>query len=333
MTKKNVTITEVAKQSGFSIATVSRVLNNDPTLSVNIETRDIIFETANQLGYRKKAINPLIKDIALLYWVSDIEELQDVYFKQMRIELERICANLNVELHIYKKQDGIKAVKKTTNGFIAIGAFKKEELKHLDTITEKGVFLDINPNVDKYDCAKSDLSRITDIAIDHFLSEGIDRIGFIGGTFFDPDFGEDKMDERELRFRQTLMIKDKFDERFVFADHGFSVDTGYRLMSKAIETLGDDLPDAFFIAADPIAVGALQALNEHEISVPGRVRLISINNISVAKYVSPPLSTFNIEIALLCESAVKLLIERIIEKRTVSKTILVNSELILRKTT
>ncbi|WP_315899349.1 substrate-binding domain-containing protein, partial [Klebsiella sp. Kpp] len=72
-------------------------------------------------------------------------------------------------------------------------------------------------------------------------------------------------------------------------------------MKNAIDTLGEELPTAFYIAADPIAVGCLQALNEYGIAIPGRVNLISVNNISIAKYVSPPLTTFHIDLMELCK--------------------------------
>ena len=48
------TLRDIAKRTGFSITTVSRVLNNDPTLSVPEETRDRIYEVATDLEYRKK---------------------------------------------------------------------------------------------------------------------------------------------------------------------------------------------------------------------------------------------------------------------------------------
>ena len=102
------------------------------------------------------------------------------------------------------------------------------------------------------------------------------------------------------------------------------------MLKKAIENLKDKLPTAFFVASDPIAI-SLQALNEYNIPVPSRVSVISINNIDVSKYVSPPLSTFNIDINELCKTAINLLSERIIEDRKLQKTIYLNCELIIRK--
>lgn len=87
----------------------------------------------------------------------------------------------------------------------------------------------------------------------------------------------------------------------------------------------------FFVAGDPIAVGCLQALNEKGIAIPNRVSVISINNISIAKYVSPPLTTFHIDTKELCKVAIELLLERVVEKRKIVKTIYLGAELVKRK--
>ena len=54
-------------------------------------------------------------------------------------------------------------------------------------------------------------------------------------------------------------------------------------MEQLIQTLGDDLPTAFFMASDALAVGALRSLQEHQIAIPDRVSLISFNDTSIAK--------------------------------------------------
>ena len=66
-------------------------------------------------------------------------------------------------------------------------------------------------------------------------------------------------------------------------------ESGYQMMEQLIQALGDELPTAFFMASDAIAVGALRSLQEHQIAVPDRVSLISFNDTSIAKYVFPAL--------------------------------------------
>lgn len=326
------TIKDIANEVGYSVSTVSRVLNHDESLSVTDETKDKIFAVAERLNYRKKEVHIRIKQIAFLYWVTDTEELEDVYFKTMRKALEQCAKERNIELTLYKKEEGIEAVPDTIQGFLAVGAFTKAEHKKLQTLSGNGVFIDSAPDLDHYDAVRPDLEWITRKQIDHLLNQGHRQIGFVGGTYQNPDTMGDEMDLREKTFRFYMEQKGLLDDRSVFCRRGFSVENGYGLMKKAIDELAV-LPSAFVAAADPIAVGMLQALNEDGIAIPGQVSVIGINNISVAKYVSPPLTTFHIDLGEVCKAAIDLLLERIIGKRTLSKTVLITGEIVERKST
>ena len=326
------TLRDIAKRTGFSITTVSRVLNNDPTLSVPEETRDRIYEVATDLEYRKKVSRPLVKNVALLYWVSDMEELQDVYFKTMRTELIRQADKQNVSVTVFKRSQGIEMIPQDINGFIAVGSFNNKEITYLETLTENGVFLDSSPYSDIYDAVRPDLDHITRKAVRFFKEKGHKEIGFVGGTYVNPDTHLDEMDIRERSFRDEMQQQNMLDEAHIYIRRGFSLETGYQLMDKALKA-GKKLPSAIFAASDPIAVGVLQALNEHHIRIPQDVSVLSINNISVANYVSPPLSTYAIDMKELCHTAVSLLLEQLIDKRVITKKVLLNAFLIERKST
>ena len=326
-----ITIKEIAQQAGFSPSTVSRLLSNDPSLSVSPETKQKILNTALSLGYERKYIKTIIEKIALLFWITEIEELEDIYFKDMRLKIEKYANENNMELVTIKKESGISKIPKDINGFIAIGSFSEKEISKLLKITKNGVFIDSNPAPDYYDSVQPNTPLITKKAIDYFIKNGHSNIGFIGGTFHNPNTDLEEKDIREISFRYYMQKLGYLNEDNIFIEPNFSVDSGYKSAKKAIENLKDKLPTAFFVASDPIAIGVLQALNEYNIPVPSRVSIISINNIDVSKYVSPPLSTFNIDINELCKTAINLLSERIIEDRKLQKTIYLNCELIIRK--
>lgn len=326
-----ITIKEIAQQAGFSPSTVSRLLSNDPSLSVSPETKQKILNTALSLGYERKYIKTIIEKIALLFWITEIEELEDIYFKDIRLKIEKYANENNMELVTIKKESGISKIPKDINGFIAIGSFSEKEISKLLKITKNGVFIDSNPAPDYYDSVQPNTPLITKKAIDYFIKNGHSNIGFIGGTFHNPNTDLEEKDIREVAFRYYMQKIGYFNEDNIFIEPNFSVDSGYKSAKKAIENLKDKLPTAFFVASDPISIGVLQALNEYNIPVPSRVSVISINNIDVSKYVSPPLSTFNIDINELCKTAINLLSERIIEDRKLQKTIYLNCELVVRK--
>ena len=88
------TIKDIAKGAGVSIATVSRVLNLDETLNVSEETRKKVMEIAEELNYvpvkeRKNKIKNYT--IGIVYWYTEIQELNDPYFLSIRMSVEKKC--------------------------------------------------------------------------------------------------------------------------------------------------------------------------------------------------------------------------------------------------
>ncbi len=84
------TIKDIAQLAGVSPATVSRVLNYDPDLSVGLATKQKIFEAAERLNYtkhRKNAANTK-QTLRLIQW-DDTEELEDLYYLSIRLGIEK----------------------------------------------------------------------------------------------------------------------------------------------------------------------------------------------------------------------------------------------------
>src|SRR4051794_37239528 len=96
------TIKDIAQIAGVSIATVSRVLNYDTTLSVSDETKKRIFEVAEDLSYKKKsARKPDSGKVALLQWYTEKEELEDLYYMSIRLGVENRCRHHGIQLEQY----------------------------------------------------------------------------------------------------------------------------------------------------------------------------------------------------------------------------------------
>src|SRR5699024_2108968 len=106
--------------------------------------------------------------------------------------------------------------------------------------------------------------------------------------------------------------------------------SGYELMKQAIKDLGDQLPTAFVISSDVMAIGSIRALHEAGIAIPERVSVIGINDMSVSKHMYPSLSTVRVYTELMGETAVDTLIERL-EGRIIAKKISLSTKLVIRK--
>ena len=328
-----VTIKQIATESGYSSATVSRLLNNDPTLSITDDTKDRILAVAAQLGYTKRNLEPPRHDIGLFYWLTPEEDLQDTYFEAMRECLEEHANKARMRLHIYEHGTDIKAIQEKLDGFLAMGNFTAAELDALGALSPYGVFLDSNPDPTRFHAVLPNLSQITRSAIDAFVKAGITRIGFIGPTYFNPNTHQEEPDIRERIFEQYMQQLGLWEPEFVFSHGNVSVTNGKVLAQQALDKFGPDhLPAGLFIGSDPLAVGVLQVFNNAGVVVPRDTALISVNNLELAKYLSPPLSTFNISLDDETRMAVSMLVDALAGKHTAPKFVChMGAELVLRQ--
>ncbi|WML38026.1 LacI family DNA-binding transcriptional regulator [Neobacillus sp. OS1-2] len=323
------TIKDIAQLAGVSIATVSRVLNYDTTLSVGDETKKRIFEAAEELSYKKKPVRKQESGkIALLQWYTEKEELEDLYYMSIRLGVENRCRQLGFQLDKYF-QDNYEMLKSDeVQGLVAIGKFSENQVKELHSITNHIVFVDSSPDEEQFDSIVIDFEKATEKVLEHFVAKGHEKIGYIGGREGFKDKTSIIEDQRELAFKRYLGEKGLLNEALMYCGT-FSADDGHSLMTKAIQQHGENLPSAFFAGNDSIAVGALRALLEEGIAVPERVNIIGVNDISISKYVYPSLSTVKVYTELMGETAVDTLLERIDGRKT-AKKIFIATKLVIR---
>lgn len=324
------TIKDIAERAGVSSATVSRVLNYDATLSVADETKRKVFEAAEALSYRKRSTKRYVdQKIAIVHWYTEQEELNDLYYLSIRLGIEERCKEIGMSPEVYF-YDNIKEIQASnTEGIIAIGKFSDAQVAELTVINPNVVFVDYCPNEDRYDSIVINFELATKKIIEFFLSTAHTEIGFIGGRELLKGQEAPLEDLREKTYATYMKEKGFYDERFLFIGE-FSVDEGYRLMKEAIQQLGEELPTAFFMGSDVMAIGAIRALHEANIPIPGRVSLIGINDMSISKHMYPSLSTVRVYTEIMGETAVDTLIERL-EGRKIAKKVFVSTKLIIRE--
>lgn len=323
------TIKEIAEIVGVSSAAVSRVLNYDEGISVSEETREAIFATAEKIGYKKKVIYPKIENVALLYFTDNEDELEDVFYRGVREEVIKQAKKMNIRLQIYDRRDGMSVIPRDLNAFIAVGWLTRKEINQLYKICPRGVFIGTSPDEKLFDAVRPNMDSFVTQMVDYFVEKGHKKIGFIGGSDRNIDTGKPSMDIREWSFRQRVAYYHCLEEEYILISEKFTVDEGYRMGKELLKK--SSLPTALCIASDTLAVGVLQALNEKGIQVPEQMALFSINDVNIAKYLSPPLTTIHIDIPCICETALDLLRNRVLYGGKVTKLIFVNGIPIFRK--
>lgn len=323
------TIKEIAEIVGVSSAAVSRVLNYDEGISVSEETREAIFATAEKIGYKKKVIYPKIENVALLYFTDNEDELEDVFYRGVREEVIKQAKKMNIRLQIYDRRDGMSVIPRDLNAFIAVGWLTRKEINQLYKICPRGVFIGTSPDEKLFDAVRPNMDSFVTQMVDYFVEKGHKKIGFIGVSDRNIDTGKPSMDIREWSFRQSVAYYHCLEEEYILISEKFTVDEGYRMGKELLKK--SSLPTALCIASDTLAVGVLQALNEKGIQVPEQMALFSINDVNIAKYLSPPLTTIHIDIPCICETALDLLRNRVLYGGKVTKLIFVNGIPIFRK--
>lgn len=178
------TIKEIAQRTGFSQATVSRLLNGDPTLSVREETRRKIIQASEDLGYSVQTKRIVIPhEVALLDNEKSDEALRDSYFTDLRSALERNAEQQRMEMTVFHNLDDMIARSSKFDGFMAIGAdqISEEDLERLHRAMPYGVFIDVNPAPNLFDSVQPDLQQTMHDAVAACAAMGMKRVGFIGG--------------------------------------------------------------------------------------------------------------------------------------------------------
>ncbi len=322
------TLKEIAQAAQVSVATVSRVLNDDPTLSVKSQTRQKILEAAERLEYKVPSAKRQASQrmtFAAIYTHGQELEINDPYYLAMRYGIETQCEKLGITLVSCYDFKGDRAPP-AAEGLLIIGKPQPAAQAILEQQDLPLVYLDGVTNDPRFDCVSVDLYKISRKVIDYFISRDYLRIGFIGGRD-DPDYP----DQREQAFVEYGLSKNVVQPQDVYYGD-FSSQAGYQCAKKMLAASGD-YPPALFVATDSIAIGVLRALHEHGVKVPEQMALISVNDIPTARFVYPALSTVRIHSETIGAQAVNLLMERIRDERTIPLSVFVPSSLQLRDTT
>ncbi len=327
------TIKEIAQRTGYSPATVSRLLNGDPTLSVRDETRRAIIRASEELGYSTQAKRIVIPhEVALLDNEDSNAALRDSYFTDLRTALERNAAQQRMRLSAFRGLDAMLADDRKFDGFMAIGADEIDgsALRKLHEAMPFGVFIDVNPAPNLFDSVQPDLQQTMYDAVDACVDAGMDRVGFIGGKGALMNFYEFDEEGRVTYFRREARRRDVDIRGLVYSDGPFTVENGRRLGERFVRDHNGVLPDAVIVAADVLAVGVLQAFNAAGILVPRDISVISINNQLISQLTSPPLSSYSIDQNELARVAILTLADAIAGKRTVRQHMYLSTTLEVR---
>ena len=305
------TIKDLANQTGYSVGTISRVLNNQPNVSE--KARKAILEAAQACGFqlntnaqqlkqqRSNNILVLVKGSSNQLFGSLVEAIQ----QRMAGSPYHLVVDYLDEDH----NEVLRAVQlcreKKPQGLIFLGGNRQNFLADFGRIdvpcvliTSDGSELPFR-NLCSVCCDENTAVKQT---IDQLIRMGHRQIGIIGGY-------RERSDTSRRRFEGCLEAfrehKIDFDPQFDYASARFSYADGYR----AAKTLGagDRTYTALFCMADVMAMGAIRALTDSGLRVPEDVSVVGFDGLPIGEFIVPRLSTVSQSVEALAQRGMELL--------------------------
>lgn len=332
------TIRDVAKLAQVSVATVSRVLNNDLTYKMKDETRGRVWKAVTELGYKPRhtqasgrpaAKKDSIKIGCILSVTKD--KYKDPYFMSILSGVEEAFSKKGYTLaflHTYYELQDWALLHNTFHSAID-GLILMESL-------DMGLYEYIRARVPY--CVGMDTKHrdIDNIGYDHFevacnavchlIQKGHTDIAFIGGSGPSGNIAESQrycgyyatMLNAGLSIRPEWIKNCQWDET---------------LCVKQIQEImhGKKKPTAIFAASDLMAIAALSSLYSMNIVVPNQVAVIGLSNIESSQFSSPPLTTFEIPTREIGITVVDVLEKRLLGNKLLPQKIYLPVRLIQRE--
>lgn len=314
------TIKDIAKISGVSVSTVSRVLNNHPDVSEDVrhkvmavveEYNYIPNNSARALGQSKSDnIGLIVRGISNPFYTSIIHEIeQDIEKAGYTLVMQQI-GSCDDELLAGAMMERDKRLR----GLIFLGG-RLDSTK--DQIAGIGVpFVNCSSNnaygtldADSYSSVSIDDTQTAYEAVKELYKEGHRRIAVLLAR---PDDGSVSQIRYEGYVKALTEAGMAPDEDLIISVDSYNIADAYYGTRKWLEK--GIAFDAIFAIADNLAMGAMRALREKGIDVPGQCSIVAIDGIEVSEYMAPALSTYCQPMKELGRTSVELLID-LIEKK------------------
>ncbi len=286
-----VTIYDVAREAGVSMATVSRVVNNNP--NVKPQTRKKVFEAIEKLGYRPNAVARGLASKKTTTVGVVIPDISNGTFAEVARGIEDIATMYHYNIILCnadkKKDKEIRVIntllEKQVDGLLFMGGTVTDEhMQAFRTASVPIVLCATTDESDTYPSVDIDHQAAAFDAVNALIEQGHRRIAMISGTLEDPLNGY----ARFQGYKQALSQADiPFSEDLVRVGN-YRYESGQEATQYFLSL--KDKPTAIFAATDEMAIGAIHTIKDNGLQVPDHISVISVNNTRMASMVRPQLT-------------------------------------------
>jgi DNA-binding LacI/PurR family transcriptional regulator len=339
----NIRLKDVAKQAGVSITTASRVLKSDSNISASKETKEKIWKAAKELGYQntnqaKQKMSSM--NIGFILQMTK-ERFEDTFFSEIiyGIEQEIIQQKLNLAFAYIVFDLDDPAVKRSVltsgvDGLIFIGVIPENHFSALVNAFPNCVSTLSVPSNNSIDCITIDYEDTVHLLIRQMIEYGHKDIAFIGGSGYaiSPEESQDgvffKHEKRFQGYLKALVDCGITIKPEIIKDGNWEMEIAYYKMLEILDS-GVKIT-AVFAAGDRMAFGAMRAIQERGLRIPEDISIAGFDDVEMAQYISPPLTTIGYPKEEIGRLAVKLLIENMHTNKTYHKKIVLPTYIVER---
>lgn len=295
------TIRDVAARSGVSVATISRVLN--ATVPVSDDVRARVLAAARELSYVPHAAARSLSTRSTATFGVVLPDLHGEFFSEVirGIDLSARRAGYHILVsgsHADRAEMRavLSALRGRVDGLIVMSPDLEPETLVSDLPHGLPIVL-LNSAVKGWPSLTIDNYGGARDVVNHLVSLGHGRVAFVGGPIHNID-ARDRRRGYRAAIRATGLEPLELDGLFT-EESGFDA-------ARAILQI-TPRPTAVFTANDAMAIGALSSLRESGVRVPEDIALVGFDDVPIARYLAPPLTTVSVPIAELGRSGFELL--------------------------
>jgi LacI family transcriptional regulator len=294
------TIRDVAKRAGVSVTTASYVLNN--TGNIAEATRKRVFEAAEELNYHPNAFARNLKKRKTHTLGVFISRFGGSFYEEILEGIHSVILDTDYELLVCPESRSTRRIllhRQVDAAIVFDSKISSESILKLASQNFPIAVLDRALTSDSILSLLLNNEQGVREAFDHLYQQGLRKMAFIAGAM-------DSFDNAE-RMETFLAQAEACGEKVIVHQGNFTEVSGYEIANSLIAS--HDLPEAVFCANDQMALGFLRAISEAGLKAPDDIAVVGFDDIPLARYAQPSLSTIGTSRFEWGASAIRQLIE------------------------
>ena len=327
------TIYDIAKKTGYSPTTVSKVFNN--YTDVRAQTRQTILQAAKELGYLPNAHARTLTTkkswtIGVLFVESSGIGMQHPFFSAVIESFKQVAVSKGYALMFISKDVGGKKsgylenckIRGVDGVVVILSDYDDPYFQELLDSDIPCIILDHETT--QAHTVYSDNHEGSFLAVEYLHSLGHRKIAHISGgmnTFA----GSNRVQGYEMAMTSLGLER---QESYIVHSAYYSIESGYAAMMELLDL--QDRPTAVFAAGDHLALGAMRAAKERGLHIPEDLSIVGFDNIELSQYISPALTTIGQDTALMGYEAAEILIRSIDDPSLVQESVVLPVQLVIR---